>query len=299
MLSAASHLLNDNLEQPVAKKQKTTVNTGGDKSVSVAFWAHKGGVGKTMLLWATADELAKRGMRVVVVDADPQMNSTFQALGMEVTPQMLTGLIGQQESAAERVDIGLGRPLPTLYSYLAIGGRRVTLDALVKVKDGVRLLVGSPFVTELEAQLAMSILTPNQFPGAADIKNFMKRLLTDLKGMADVVLVDMSPSAGMLTQNVLSAVDKIVLPVTPDMHSLLGLDLLAGYLKRWDSMHGTYGGKVSGKVCVGVFNRDAPQHSALYTMAAERLSRMGAPLLRVAEGHPERISQVVDRVLLK
>ncbi len=297
MLSAASQLLNNSRreDEQVAKKQKT-----GDKSVSVAFWAHKGGVGKTTLLWATADELAKRGMRVVVVDADPQMNSTFQALGMEVTPQMLTGLIGQRESNAERVDIGLGRPLPTLYSYLSTAGaRRVTLDSLVKVKDGIRLLIGSPFVTELEAQLAMSIHSANTFPAASACKHLMKHLLTDLKGMADVVLVDMSPSAGMLTQNVLSSVDKIVLPVTPDMHSLLGLDLLSGYLTRWDAMHGTYGGRVSGKVCAGVFNRDAPQHAALYEMAAERLTRMGAPLLRVAEGHPERISQVVDRVLSK
>ncbi len=283
-----------------------------NRALTVCFYAHKGGVGKTTLLWEMAAHLSRRQKNVIVVDADPQMNSTFWALGragIEADDALLGAFVGQRKEHEHVVEAfrgtALGRPLPTLYSYLAIDKRTASRASLLKVDrmPGVSFLLGSPYIAALEAQLMQSVHNEQHMPGMAPCKHLFRRLLDDLSPLTDLILVDMAPSAGIMNQNILASCDRFVVPVTPDTHSLLGLTLLASYLPEWDRTHAyvTKGVPLARKLLAGVYNRSSAGSAALDSRMARCLATINpaAPLLFVDEwgAYATRASVAHDSLL--
>src|SRR6478609_1846050 len=71
---------------------------------SIAFVSEKGGVGKSTCVLNVADCLARRGLRVLVVDTDPQGNSSYVLLGGEKPRRpTLAEVLLAQASAGEAV----------------------------------------------------------------------------------------------------------------------------------------------------------------------------------------------------
>jgi chromosome partitioning protein len=156
----------------------------------------KGGVGKTTVTLGLAGAAAASGRRVLVVDLDPQANST-------------TGL--GVFDAVDTVDQALEHEASGAISAAV----RSTGWAELEGFDSVRLAPSSPRLAQREHQLAMDVI------GAQD------RLAVSLEGVADSydeVVIDCPPSLGLLTVNALFAADRVLIVAEPAAWSADGVE---------------------------------------------------------------------------
>ena len=157
----------------------------------------KGGVGKTTSVINIAAQLALRGHKVLVVDADSQGNC---ATGLGVNKSRVNtttrDLILNPESAVE--------------------SRHAT------AVDGVHIIVGDRSLVGLEQEMLRQLGRERRLTEA----------LTPLLPHYDVVLIDTPPSLGLVTINALVASDGIVIPVQTEYFALEGLAMLAGTIRE-------------------------------------------------------------------
>ena len=159
-------------------------------SVGIAFANQKGGVGKTTTAVSIAAGAAGRGVRVLLIDADPQANST-SALGA-------------------RPDRG------GLYEVL-VGGRTAAEAVVETAAPGLSLLPASGDL----AGAAVELVTQ------AAREHRLRLALAGVRTGYDLLLIDCPPSLGLLTVNGLVAADQVVVPVQCEYLALEGLGQLA------------------------------------------------------------------------
>lgn len=156
----------------------------------------KGGVGKTTTATNLAYSLAVLENKVLLVDADPQANSTSH-LGLDPKNVRLGlyELMVQDLNPTDAI-------LDTKYEYLQI------LPANID-------LVG--------AEIEMIDL-PNR-------EKIMSKLLDKIRGSYDFIIIDCSPSLGLITTNALGAADSVIIPVQCEYFALEGLGKLLNTIK--------------------------------------------------------------------
>lgn len=154
----------------------------------VAALSLKGGVGKTSVVLGLAGTAAERGLRVLVVDLDPQANST------------------------STLD-----PLRTPYTtsdVLYDGRSGVAADAIVSSGWGPNVkLIPSERALEHRAQ---SVGPDSVFR--------LRRALAGVAEKFDVVLIDCPPSLGELTRNALHAADSALVVTEPSFFAVQGAE---------------------------------------------------------------------------
>lgn len=156
----------------------------------VAIANQKGGVAKTTTVASLAEALRAAGARVLVVDLDAQACLTF-SLGVD--PETVT---------------------TSLHDVL-IGSADVP-DVRVSVSAGLDLLPATIDLAGTEAQLMSR-------PGREfTLRTVLERVRADY----DVVLLDCSPSLGVLTLNALTAADEVLIPLQCEMLSHRGVGQL-------------------------------------------------------------------------
>lgn len=161
----------------------------------ISFANYKGGVGKTTSVINTAQILVENSFKVMVVDLDPQGNSTF-TLGRK-NPFEHAGTIGDLLS---NKDLSAD-------------------DCLVKTPVGVDLLPAN-----LETYSLVSTLPPNSAKRIYGLKN----KLLDLENEYDFILIDCPPQIeGALITNAIAASDYYILPIEGEsVYALQGVDHL-------------------------------------------------------------------------
>lgn len=163
--------------------------TGAKVAHIIAIANQKGGVGKTTTTINLAAFLAKGKKRVLVVDLDPQGNTT-SGLGIDKM----------------NVDV-------TLYDVL-MSGRHPHEAALRTKYHGVVVVPASPVLSAAEVELV----------GEPEREFKLRQALQDLP--YDYVLIDCPPSLGLLTVNGLTAADSLIIPVQAEFYALEGLGQL-------------------------------------------------------------------------
>ncbi|GAC1380886.1 MAG: AAA family ATPase [Ginsengibacter sp.] len=156
----------------------------------------KGGVGKTTTAINLAASLAVLEYKTLLVDADPQANSTT-GVGFDLH-NITQGLYDCMVNDISASDVILKTEMPFL-------------DVIPSHID----LVG--------AEIEM-INSPNR-------ESILKNILAPLKPLYDFIIIDCSPSLGLITVNALTASDSVVVPVQTEFFALEGLGKLLNTIK--------------------------------------------------------------------
>ena len=191
---------------------------------SLVFFNNKGGVGKTTLTFNIANVLARQGIRVVVIDYDPQCN--ISAIFLD-EPRLFE--IWENQDG--------GHTVTDCLEPVRRGKGDVLEPVLEPVADGLWLLPGhlalSRFEQTLAEEFAKTLSSNNE--RALDVTTSLD-LLSNLAAErvnADLLILDVGPSLGALNRAAMLACDHVALPVAPDLFSLQGLRNVGPTLKEW------------------------------------------------------------------
>ncbi|MGE3175262.1 MAG: ParA family protein [Planctomycetota bacterium] len=195
---------------------------------SVCMFNNKGGVGKTTLTCNVASLLARRRLRVLVVDCDPQCNSTQLILGED---ECTKAYYDETEARSFRTILDVVKPLLDGDAGVATG---ITILSAVTNRFGVDLLPGHPKFSLVEDVLseAWGNVRGGDLGGLRKT-NWFHAFLGSLQSTYDVVFVDVGPSLGSINRSLLLGADGFVAPMGSDVFSLIGIRNVAEWLRGW------------------------------------------------------------------
>lgn len=158
----------------------------------IAIANQKGGVGKTTTAINLSACLAVQNKKVLVIDADSQANCT-------------SGLNFNPENDDHR----------SIYEVLI--SKLDARDALLQTEiDTLHLMPSHINLVGAEIEL---LDTPER-------EYLLKRAISGIKEDYDYIIIDCSPSLGLITVNALTAADSVIIPVQPEFFALEGLGKL-------------------------------------------------------------------------
>ena len=163
----------------------------------IAITNQKGGVGKTTTSVNLSSCLAYEGKKTLIIDCDPQCNTT-------------SGL-------------GYSKEDYNLSVYDCLINPEKTREAIIKTKyRNLYLLPSSSDLSAAEIELA--------FEEKREL--FLKKALSSVRDVFDFIIIDAPPALGMITINIMTASDSVLIPIQCEYYALEGLSQLISTVRK-------------------------------------------------------------------
>jgi chromosome partitioning protein len=159
----------------------------------ISIATQKGGTAKTTTAINLGAGLRRQGYSVLLIDSDPQANLSF-ALGVSAIPD---------------------RNLYTKYKKEIMGQVSDLRQAIVRTSTGLPVVPSTSSLGNIEQELVSKLVRE---------QTFRKRVLRDMAGEYDFVIIDCPPAFGMLTINALVASDQVIVPLQGEILPKIGVD---------------------------------------------------------------------------
>ena len=162
----------------------------------------KGGTGKTTTCGNLGIGLAQEGKKVLLIDGDPQASLSI-SLGH---PQ------------PDQIPITLAQMMDKVISDVPINPK----EGILHHSEGIDLMPSNIELSGMEVALV----------NAMSREKILKQYLDKVKGSYDSILIDCTPSLGMLTINALAAADSVIIPVQSQYLPAKGLEQLLSTINK-------------------------------------------------------------------
>ena len=162
----------------------------------IAIANQKGGVGKTTTSINLSASLAREGKTVLLIDADPQANAS-SGLGVDI------------------------KELKTTIYECMIGEVKVADATFDTEIEGLKIVPSH--IDLVGAEIEMLNLDNRE--------KCMRNMLVSEKSKYDYIIIDCSPSLGLITVNALTAADSVIIPVQCEYFALEGIGKLLNTIK--------------------------------------------------------------------
>jgi chromosome partitioning protein len=164
---------------------------------TLAVVNQKGGVGKTTTAVNLATSLAQAGRRVLLIDCDPQGNAT-------------SGL-GQKDTVEHSI-------------YDALTGGVPLADVILKdvVVPGLDLAPATLDLAGAEMEMFQELSR----------ETILKKIIKPIEKNYQYIFIDGPPSLGLLTLNILTAADAVLIPIQCEYYALEGISQLMNIVER-------------------------------------------------------------------
>ena len=163
----------------------------------IAITNQKGGVGKTTTAINLGAALAVSDVKVLIIDADPQGNTT-SGLGIQKTPD-----------------------LTTIYDVL-VDGADINAAICHSSMDGLDVIPADKNLIGVNLQLV----------GVDDRESILRRHLAPVRENYQFILIDCPPALDLLTLNALMAADSVLVPIQCEFFALEGISELMDTVER-------------------------------------------------------------------